>query len=279
VSSVAFQVSEMLPMLFAQLQCPTRAGFSGGPITSSDGTAPENGVVVFGYFLNESQAELFSTLTSTKVDVAPYTSGANNDGFSEARQVLSYLNPLFIENPKPKAEVIYGYGLVNDVFNNPALILRSGIDRSIFSQGQQIINLFNKIIIAVGVLFLLIVLFLLEFFVLKPLSRMAGEVQKIDLNKMIGSSPISIHSSDEFAYLGNEINMLFGNLQIDEAKKKELEEIKARAEKKLLENNKELNEKIAELGKMNSLMVGRELKMVELKKEIKELKNKPEDEQ
>ena len=48
-----------------------------------------------------------------------------------------------------------------------------------------------------------------------------------------------------------------------------------KAEEELEKLNKELKSKIEELEQVNKLMVGHELKMAELKKEIEELKKRP----
>ena len=56
--------------------------------------------------------------------------------------------------------------------------------------------------------------------------------------------------------------------------KKELEDITANLEKKVQERTQELQKKVEELERMNNLMVNRELKMVELKNEIEQLKEK-----
>jgi len=53
----------------------------------------------------------------------------------------------------------------------------------------------------------------------------------------------------------------------------ELEQLNKTLEERVKERTTELEEKIAELHKMNRLFVGRELKMVELKERIKELEN------
>jgi len=56
------------------------------------------------------------------------------------------------------------------------------------------------------------------------------------------------------------------------ARTRELEEERAGLEEKVKERTKELQEKVEELEKFHRLAVGRELKMVELKKEIKKLR-------
>ena len=56
------------------------------------------------------------------------------------------------------------------------------------------------------------------------------------------------------------------------ARTRELKELAERREEIIAERTKELRERIEELEKFHRLTVGRELKMVELKEEIKKLK-------
>ncbi|MBL7150168.1 MAG: hypothetical protein ISS84_00860 [Candidatus Pacebacteria bacterium] len=56
------------------------------------------------------------------------------------------------------------------------------------------------------------------------------------------------------------------------ARTRELEELARRLDEKVKEKTKELQERVEELEKFQRLTVGRELKMIELKKEIKKLK-------
>lgn len=57
-----------------------------------------------------------------------------------------------------------------------------------------------------------------------------------------------------------------------QARTRELKEMAESLDEKVKEKTKELQEKVEELGKFQKLAVGRELKMIELKKEIKEIK-------
>jgi len=61
-----------------------------------------------------------------------------------------------------------------------------------------------------------------------------------------------------------------------EKKIEELEKAKAGLEERVKERTRKLQEKVEELERFHKLAVGRELKMIELKKEVKELKKKRE---
>ena len=58
------------------------------------------------------------------------------------------------------------------------------------------------------------------------------------------------------------------------ARTEELEELAEGLEEKVSERTKELKEKIDEMEKFQKFTIGRELKMMELKKDLKQLKKK-----
>ena len=71
----------------------------------------------------------------------------------------------------------------------------------------------------------------------------------------------------------DEIEAAMGTLEIKiTARTKELKELSESLEKQVVKRTEQLQEKIQELERFNKLSVGRELKMVSLKEEIKGLK-------
>jgi PAS domain S-box-containing protein len=78
--------------------------------------------------------------------------------------------------------------------------------------------------------------------------------------------PVSISAMQRKDEKGNFIGYFFSLVDISESKK-----FQERLEKEIEKKTEDLKEKIGELERMNKIMTGRELKMVELKEKIKQL--------
>lgn len=83
---------------------------------------------------------------------------------------------------------------------------------------------------------------------------------------------VAVYSHPRKNKEGDIIGFFLALIDIRKSKK-----FREELELQVVERTKELQEKIEELEKMNRLAVGRELKMIELKEEIKQLKNQLED--
>ena len=95
----------------------------------------------------------------------------------------------------------------------------------------------------------------------------------IVFNNMIASIKISQNQLKEA-----DARLTAINLSLEKKVKErtaELEKLKAGLEQSIAEKTKELYQKLAELEKFKKLTIGRELKMIELKKEIEGLKSGP----
>lgn len=120
-----------------------------------------------------------------------------------------------------------------------------------------------------------------------PIVKFTEEIQKIEKEGF--GKKINIKTGDEVEILVESFNNMSGKLaqnyeemreQKDilavqvEAKTKELRELADGLDKQVQEKTKELQERIEELEKFQRTTVDRELKMIELKKEIAELKER-----
>jgi methyl-accepting chemotaxis protein len=101
---------------------------------------------------------------------------------------------------------------------------------------------------------------------LRTLTRATEDVKKGNLDVTIVPS-----SKDEIGLLSQAFGLMVGELK---RSREESLSYSRTIEKKVEERTRELNDKVEELGRVNRLMVDREIKMVELKKEITDLKQK-----
>jgi len=89
------------------------------------------------------------------------------------------------------------------------------------------------------------------------------------LTKRLEKIPVTLSLSQRRDFEGNFIGYFVGLIDITAFK-----ELQANLEKKVKERTKELQERLNELENFSRLTVGRELKMIELKKELEQLKAK-----
>ena len=152
------------------------------------------------------------------------------------------------------------------------------------------VNIQNTWIAVVSLFFFVFVLVIILsiLFVnatLKQLRNLLFAVKEIQTGKK--GIRAQIEGDDELAFLSKEFNKMIENIEksheiLEDEKKtldirikartRELTEINQLLEEKVRERTRELQQKIDELEKFHQLTVGREMKMIELKKEIKKLK-------
>ena len=133
---------------------------------------------------------------------------------------------------------------------------------------QELLSSFNlllfRLILSIMLLFVLAAFFAFSFsgkFILplRKLQEAADFMAAGDLRYRV-----KISTGDEIEELADSFNAMASRIEGSQMKLKE----------KVEKGTDELDQKIKELEHFNALMIGRELKMVELKQEISELKNK-----
>ena len=116
---------------------------------------------------------------------------------------------------------------------------------------------------------IVIMIILMQSVVINPLRKINYGLEQVQLGAL--NTKINIATKDEIGEIASVFNKMTEDL---EKSRKALEEYSKTLEQKVQERTGELNSKPEELERMNKLMINRELKMVELKKELEELKNK-----
>ncbi len=136
---------------------------------------------------------------------------------------------------------------------------------------RKMITYLSVIFFVVLVFTVVAILYFSWFSVLKPIldfKRVALRTASLDFAVSDHAAPPAFKiSADEIGQLGEAFNNMVGKLQ---ESYKQLH----KSNQELTAAGKALKEKMSEMEQFNKMMVGRELKMVELKKEIASLKNK-----
>jgi HAMP domain-containing protein len=140
---------------------------------------------------------------------------------------------------------------------------------------SSISNILNDILVTVSLLSAVIicVLAVFLFFTVKMFTKPIGEI--LEGTKKVAEgmldTTITIRSRDELGRLAESFNDMTKDLRDS---KDRIEQYNRTLEEKVDSRTKELQEKNQELDRFNRLAVGRELRMIELKKTVQELKER-----
>lgn len=109
--------------------------------------------------------------------------------------------------------------------------------------------------------------FMMRTAIIKPLKKIVYGLEQVEKGSL--DARIDIQSNNEVGEIAKVFNKMTGDLERSRTK---LEDYSKTLEQKVSARTEELNSKLVELERMNEVMLGRELKMIELKKEIEDLK-------
>jgi len=225
------------------------------PILRTNGDGPIHGSLIIGRFLDDTKVKSFENITHLTVILHTIS----NQPSVNFQHPSSYIEgkPIFIQ--PINSTYVAGYALMDDIFGNPIFFLEVGSNRDIYHQGLNVIqNLIISLVIIV-VMFLVFVIIILDRFVTSRLTYLTKSVNDVKKYKDL-SKRLQVKGNDEIALLEKNINDMLSSLQKTWAMKDSAEF--------------SLQKKIDELERFKTITVDRELKMIELKKQLGELRVK-----
>jgi methyl-accepting chemotaxis protein len=228
------------------------------PIVTSNGDGPIAGTLVFVKKFGSEEAKNLSELTHIDLKLHPF--GSQEPTTTDIRQNL--LRQPFVVQYQSE-NVIVGHALLKDISNEPAIVVEIQMERKVYLQGKQTTFYFMIIAGLFIVFFGIVMIVLIEKTIIQRLTLVKKQTFEIGKSKDL-SKRIAVTGDDEIASLSRSINTMLDDLKNSESTKVEV--MKSNAEM----SNK-LSERLLEMEKINTLMVGREIKMIELKRRIKEL--------
>lgn len=193
------------------------------PIVSSNGD-DVIGTLIMARYLDAREIARLSALTSLTIDVSGY------DSETGPAEVLGTYNTLtglpFIQLKEsdivtvsaPSAietideDTIYGYGLIRDIYGNPALVMRATMPRDTYAEGRSTSLYFFLSLLAAGLLISVLLILLLEKTILSRLSFLSSTVGGIGRMRDFNAR-VNVPGDDEVSQLATSINGMLVELE------------------------------------------------------------------
>lgn len=190
------------------------------PIVTSGQEGPIRGTVIFGRYLDTAAIEHLSRTTLFSLSARPISDEELPADYQTALSSLSTGTSAAIE--PLSSDVIGGYALLTDIYGNPALVLRAEMPRGVYHRGRTTEVYLMSALLAVGLVFGLVVLLLMEKIVLSRLAGLSEGVERIGTSGD-ASARVSVLGGDELARLASGINRMLQPFEESQDKRKRAE--------------------------------------------------------
>ncbi len=191
------------------------------PIMHSTGSGDINGTLIFGRFLDTDAVQHLAKTTLIGLSLKSVSTLEPTREPSDVMPVLTSDAPLQIR-PKSDTEVD-AYYLLNDVFGKPAFVVEAQMPRETYQRGVQTLQYYLLTLLGVGVVWGLVVAFLLKGLVLSRVARLKRDVGAIGLSSDT-SARVTMSGSDELSGLAVSINEMLAALHNSRDEQREGEE-------------------------------------------------------
>lgn len=172
------------------------------PIITSEGKGPISGTLVAVRWLDQQYIEKLQNITHLKFTIFDFA--------SSKMSAEKYKNNSIIQ--RQNETTISGYTYFNDILDKPAIMAKIDMPREVYAQGNSTIFSFLMGTIIVGCIFGAMIISILEFQVLKRISRLSKEILNIDNSGSL-SLRVTATGHDEISHLGNSMNNMLTSIE------------------------------------------------------------------
>jgi PAS domain S-box-containing protein len=190
---------------------------SANPILTSTLKGPSRGVLIFARYLDEGEIRTLVRISDLDLHVHPLNDLKLPEDFHQAMTRISAGESSLIRPLDSRK--IAGYVVVKDIYNQPCLMIRLDMSRSITRYGRMILWSYIFFLIGVGVIVGGMTIYLLEKLVISKVICLKEEVTKV--NDAGGRIPMSMfdEGENEIFDLAKQIN---GMLELIDVSKREI---------------------------------------------------------
>lgn len=193
---------------------------SSQPILTSEGNGPVRGTLIIGRYLDSELTHL-SELTQLPLACQRINDSNMSSDFAAVRSSILNGKPVLV-NPLSENSIA-GYALIKDIYGDPALILRVDLQRDIYRQGQSAVYYLSIYILLIGLIFAIVILFLLDKTFLSRIGSLVLDVRNIGLSGDV-SMRIPVAGKDELSSLSCNINEMLDKIYQSEVELKRSKE-------------------------------------------------------
>jgi PAS domain S-box-containing protein len=185
-------------------------------ILTSNSDGPSAGRLIMGRSLDADETVRLGGMTHMPVDIMRVDSGSMPADFRAAAGTITDDNPHLIRSDSGSS--LAAYQELHDVYGKPAVILRVLLPRKIYEQGQTSLLQFLLLLIAAGLVFGAVTMYLLERFVISRVGKLSDDITQIGASGDLGAR-LHISGYDELANLGSTINSMLEDLEIGQVER------------------------------------------------------------
>lgn len=198
------------------------------PVNVDTMYGPIKGRTIFARFLDDAEVGRLAEQTHLSLALYRWDDSGMPEDFLAAQSRLSDESPVVTHTLS--GDTVAGYGLLNDVYGNPAMVIRADMPRDIYHEGQQTVYWLIACLAAVFVAFAVAVIMAMNRVIL---SRLLGLSRGVDSVRETGnlSERVAVQGKDEVSRLGEAINGMLASLDTSQRELAERE-----AEKRALLN-------------------------------------------
>jgi PAS domain S-box-containing protein len=184
-------------------------------ILDNQQNGPSHGSMIFGEFLDETRIQKLSSLLQLSISLYEFSSDSLPPEVSAARRQITSESPIF--TTPTSSDQASGFGLVEDIAGNPALLMRIDLPRDIYHQGEYSVSVF---LIGIGIVGLALASIMLYFIERTVLSRLRGFSRDMEIISQGGelSARLAVAGSDELSRLGRDVNRMLSALETTQVK-------------------------------------------------------------
>ena len=180
-------------------------------ILMSNSQGPPAGRLIMGRLLDEDETVRLAGMTHMPVDIQRLDASQLQDDFVLAARTITEQHPTFVR-PYEKAQLA-AYREMTDLYGKPVILLRVLLPRTIYQEGQNSLLQFLLLLLAAGLVFGSVTMYMLERFVVSRVAALSDNITQIGASGDLGAR-VRVSGHDELAALGDTINSMLEDLEI-----------------------------------------------------------------